>query len=132
MAVTIEDIVRVSIVGMSTPINLSADLFWKGPGETKPTYVKLVKAKSEINRLLGQPLLAKGKDKRKLQFTSIIETLTQTRNDEINSIIAAAKATENKIDLDIDGPKPVGRRKKSHRRLFKSFVLLSVRFSLMQ
>ncbi len=102
MSLLLEDIVRVSIVGRPSAINLSADLFWKASDEAESTYVKLVKAKSEINRLLGVPMLAKGKDKKKLQHTSIIETLTQIRNDSINSMIATAKLAEAKMDMSID------------------------------
>ena len=91
MAMVIEDIVQVSIAGQRKPINLSSNLFWKAPGEPGLTYVKLVKASSEINRLLGQPLLSEGVKKRKLQYTSIIETLTELRNDRIKSLISEFK-----------------------------------------
>ena len=87
MAMVLKDIVQVSIAGQSKPINRGTDLFWKGPGEPGLTYVRLVKGRSEINRLLGQPLLASGQGKRKLQHTSIIESLIQFRNDRINSIV---------------------------------------------
>ena len=72
------------------------------PGDPSLTYVKLLKGRSEINRLLGQPLRNRGKDKRKLQYTSILETLAQLRNDRIKSMIEERKSKEQKIDLDID------------------------------
>ena len=95
MALAIEDIVRATIVGQSRSINLTPDLFWKAPCDNAPTFVKLVKGKSEINRLLGQPIASKGKgmDKRKLQFTSIIETLTDIRNTVISAMIDTEKKT---------------------------------------
>ena len=77
MPLVLEDIVRVKIVGNPSSINLSADLFWKATDADESIYVKLVKAKSEINRLLGVPMLAKGADKKKLQHTSIIEILSR-------------------------------------------------------
>ena len=73
MAFVVEDIVRVAMVGMQRAIYLPPDLVWKElMGGT--TYVKMAKARSGINRLLGQPMAAKGPNKRKLQRTSIIET----------------------------------------------------------
>ena len=108
MPLVLEDIVRVTIVGHPSSINLSADLFWKATDATESIYVKLVKAKSEINRLLGVPMLAKGADKKQLQHTSIIETLTQIRDDHISSMIKAAKAKEDKVELDIDDCKQAG------------------------
>ena len=88
MSLLLADIVRVTIVGRPTPINLSADLFWKASDDSSEiddqdptqkvvkakTYVKLVKAKSEINRVPGVPMLAKGKNS--------IETLTRIRKDD--------------------------------------------------
>ena len=100
----LEDTVRVSIAGQSKPINFAPELFWKGPGEHGLIYVKLVKSRSEINRLLGQPLKSKGKEKRKLQHSSINETLIQLRNGRINSLAAESKTKEQKIDFDIDEP----------------------------
>ena len=70
MTLTVEDIVQVKIGGMKQPINLKADLFWKSPSENRVTsmfFVKLVKYKSEICRLLGQPMLQCGPGKRQLQ-----------------------------------------------------------------
>ena len=87
MTIKIEDIVKVSVPGQNRAIYLDSDLIWKPEGHDPPTFVKLVKAQSEINRLLGQPLKAKGPDKRKLQKTSIIESLTQLRNEAILAII---------------------------------------------
>ena len=104
MALTIEDIVRISIAGMSHPINLGGEMFWKGPPADNPsTYVKLLKGRSEINRLLGQPW---GKDGKRLQFSSIIEILQGARNEKMTKMIDALKQQKDKIDLDIDGPSP--------------------------
>ena len=120
MSMVLEDIVQVSIAGQK-PINLRPDLVWKASApivvdpdqpSARLTYVKLVKGRSEINRLLGQPFLSKGKDKRKLQHTSIIESLVQLRNDRINSLVAESKTKEQKIDLDIDESEKVGRDRK--------------------
>ena len=102
MAIVLKDIVQVSTAGQATPIRLRPDLFWKGPGDPGLTYDKLLKGRSEINRLLGQPLRSKGKDKRKLQYASIIETLTQLRNDRIKSMVEESESKEQKIDFDID------------------------------
>ena len=41
---------------------------------------------------------------RKLQYTSIIKTLAQLRNDYITAMIDAANAKEENIDFDIDDP----------------------------
>ena len=120
MPLVLEDIVRVTIVGHPSSINLSANLFWKATDATETIYVKLVKAKSEINRLLGVPMLAKGADKKQLQHTSIIETLTQIRNDHISSMIEAAKGKEDKVDLDIDDGKQPGLVKR--RRAVDEFM----------
>ena len=109
----IEDIVQVTIAGQQKPISLGTDLFWRGPSEPGLTYVKLVKSRSEINRLLGQPLLSRGTDKRKLQRTSIIESLTALRNDRIDSMVADSKSKEQKIDFDIDEPQKVSRRRQA-------------------
>ena len=56
MAMTVEHIVRVTIVGMPRAIYLPPDLIWKPAHDGHGTYVKMAKAKSEINRLLGQPM----------------------------------------------------------------------------
>ena len=53
-------------------------------------------------------MTAKGKDKRKLPFTSIIEDITQLRNDAIDSMIDAASAKEDKVDFGIEVKKKVG------------------------
>ena len=103
MAMMIESIVRVSIVGQKRPINLASDLIWNTAGSDPTPFVKMMKGKSEINRLLGQPIAAGGSSK--LRFTSIIEDLTQHRNDAITSMIESLTTKENKIDLGIDGPK---------------------------
>ena len=75
MAMTVEHIVRVTFVGLPRAIYLPPDLIWKPSNDEHGTYVKMAKAKSEINRLLGQPMGASGQNKRKLQFTSIILSL---------------------------------------------------------
>ena len=113
MAIVIQDIVQVSIAGQPKPIFLRPDLIWKGAmaGDPVLTYVKLLKGRSEINRLLGQPLRSNGKDKRKLQYTSIIETLTQLRNDRIKSMVEESKSKEQKIDFDIDQSGRISRRR---------------------
>ena len=103
----IETIVRVSFPG-DKAINLTTDLVWMIPHEEIKgrwvTYVKLVKYKSQICRLLGQPMLSSGPEKRKLQLTEIIVTLQERRNERINAMIDAAKAKEEKVDLNIDDP----------------------------
>ena len=103
----IETIVRVTFPG-DKAINLTTDLVWMIPHEEIKdrwvTLVKLVKYKSQICRLLGQPMLSSGPEKRKLQFTSIIETLQERRNEFINAMIDVTNAKENKVDLDIDDP----------------------------
>ena len=85
MAIKIEDIVRVTIRGMPRSICLSPDLVWKPDGNDQPTFVKMAKAQSEVNRLLGQPLKAKGPNKRKLQCTSIIEDTNKQANATIEA-----------------------------------------------
>ena len=102
MAIVVTDIAQVSVSGQAKPIFLRPDIFWKVPGDPVLTYVKLLKGRSEINRLLGHPLRAKGKDKRKLQYTSILETIAQLRNDRINSLVTQSKTKEQKIDFNID------------------------------
>ena len=87
MAITIKDIARVTIRGMPRAIYLSPDLVWKPDGHDPPTFVKMAKAQSEINRLLGQPLNATWPNERKLQCTSIIEDLNHIRNKAILAII---------------------------------------------
>ena len=86
MAVCIDDIVRVKMAG-TKPINLTSDLFWKVPCDNLSgkfvTFVKLVKYKSQICRLLGQPMKSRGKDKRKLQFCSIIEISRPVKPDSV-------------------------------------------------
>ena len=73
MAMTVESAVRVSFADQSRAIYLPPDLIWQDI-QAHHLYVKLAKGRSEICRLLKQPLAGKGKG-RKLQFTSIIETL---------------------------------------------------------
>ena len=94
MAMNAEDIVRVKIVGMQRAVFLPQELVSRTDGNR--TYVKLAKARSEINRLLGQPLKAKGPNKRKLQFTSIIETLIQARDEKINAIVDSLNSNSDK------------------------------------
>ena len=113
MAIRIEDVVKVNIPGQSRAIYLDSDLIWKPEGHDPPTFVNLAKAQSEINRLLGQPLKAKGPDKRKLQHTTIIEDLTQIRNEAILAIIDQNNKKDEKIDFGIDRPRkgpPAGRK----------------------
>ena len=115
MAMTVEHIVRVTIVGMSRAIYLPPDLIWKPAHDGLGTYVKMAKARSEINRLLGQPMAATGRNKRKLQFTSIIETLIQLRDDRVLAIADAHKRKGENIDLGIDGP---GKKKERNQRSY--------------
>ena len=89
MAMVVDDIVRVRIAGMPRPVYLQSDLISKT--DDHRTYVQIAKARSEINRLLGQPMLAKGTAKRKLQFTSIVETLIQIRDEKVNARIDLTK-----------------------------------------
>ena len=76
-------------------------MFWKA--DDGQTYVKLLKGRSEINRLLNVSWASGGK---RLQFTSIIEILQRIRNEKMIKMIDALKQQKDKIYLDIDGPSP--------------------------
>ena len=112
MAMQVEDIVRVKIAGMERAVFLPQDLHSKT--DDNRTYVKLAKARSEINRLLGQPLKAKGPNKRKLQFTSIIETLIQARDAKVKTIVDSRNSQSVKLDLGIDDP--IAPKKEKYQR----------------
>ena len=86
MSMVVEEVVRVTIAGMARAVYLPPDLVWK-PADDNRIYVKMLKPRSEINRLLGQPIAAKGPNKVKLVFTSILETLLQLRDEKVMSII---------------------------------------------
>ena len=117
MAMMIEEIVRVTITGVIKPINRPPDLVWKS-SDDGTVFVKLAKGRSEINRLLGQPILQRSKDKRKLQFTTIIETLAELRNNAVKEMLVTLKAKEDKLDFGTDDPLFDERRqsKKTSRR----------------
>ena len=100
---TVDQIVRVSFAGQPRAIHLPPDLIWYLPG-TQSIYVKLVKYRSEICRLLGQPLAGKGKG-RKLQYTSIIESLIKLRDDNVMTIVENIEKKGEHIDLEIDAAK---------------------------
>ena len=103
MSMTVDQIVRVSFADRPRAIHLPPDLIWYLPG-TQSIYVKLIKYRSEICRLLGQPLVGKGKG-RKLQHTSIIEDLIKLRDNKITTIVEELEKKDEKIDLEIDIPK---------------------------
>jgi hypothetical protein len=104
MAMMVDEVVRVMFEDKRRrPIFLQPDLIWK-PTDSKIFYVKLEKSRSEISRLLDQPCNpGKGKG-RKLQFTSIIESLIKIRDDKVMSIVKEFENKDVKIDLGIDGP----------------------------
>ena len=126
MAMTVESILRVSFAGQPRAIYLPPDLTWKPP-DANYFYVQIAEARSEINRLLNQPI--SGKNKKKLQFTSIIETLIQLRDDNVLAVVEAFENKDVKIDLEVDGPckrkEADGKRMKSKwpqtQDLFKMF-----------
>ena len=102
MAMLVEDIVRVTIVGMQRAIHLPPDLFCRHKQNGREhTYVKLMKSRSEIIRLLTQKVLCQSNDKR-LTRTSIIETLIQLRDEKIDSIVDDFLKKDQKIDMEID------------------------------
>ena len=103
MAMTVESVVRVSFADESRAIHLPLDLIWQDI-QAHRFYVKMAKARSEICRLLKQPLTGKGKG-RKMQFTSIIETLIKLRDDKVMAIVEVFENKDVKIDLAIDGPR---------------------------
>ena len=106
MAMTVDEIVRVQFEDKSRrAIFLQTDLIWHPP-DAKICYVKLETGRSEICRLLDQPInqrKEKGKG-RKLRFTSIIETIIKIRDDHVMSIVKEFENKDVKIDLGIDGP----------------------------
>jgi len=96
MGMVVEEFFRVTAPWLKTPVNLPPSLIWKEPtlnpdllDADDPDYpkarlfIKLLKCSSPISRLLNQPMLAKGTNKRKLHKTSIIETLTDIRDQDI-------------------------------------------------
>ena len=79
MVMVVEELIRVTAPWLKTPVNLTPSLIWKKPIEDPDLleaedadhpktrlFIKLVKVSSPINRLLNQPMLAKGTNKRKL------------------------------------------------------------------
>ena len=100
---TVDSVIRVSFEDKSRrAIFLQPDLIWQDI-QAEHYYVKLEKGRSEICRLLNQPCTGKGKG-RKLQFTSIIESLIQIRDDKVMEIVEEFENKDVKIDLGIDGP----------------------------